>query len=134
MFNTYNDHIHKHYNSKTEYITNIKQAPSEDSLKLINEYQQLAISSILDSVVVNNNVISGAIAVMSDFRTTGVDSTVVLIKFIINGKQYKFETSFSGVVFSVNAKDKLIKLFAEQLSKYITEQLIKSTILNDNDT
>jgi hypothetical protein len=92
--------LDKHYhNSTTKRVTervtenvvvNEHRAPTDESLRLLNEMQEKAMKNIVDRVILQDNVVNG-ISVLFE----GTFDRVQYVKFNLNGRTITTEFRFS---------------------------------------
>jgi hypothetical protein len=133
MFNT--THIHQSHDrlvpyEKTVTITE-KRAPTDHSIELLNEFQEKAKQNIIDTIVIDNNVMK-AVAL---FFTTDIlmDGRRYFLKFILNGKEYKASGEFNIIDHPyIGTNDPKTKFFVMRdflmplFSRTISDELMKS--------
>lgn len=142
MFNT--QHFHRGGEDrlvpyeKTVTITE-KRAPTDDSIKLLNEMQEKAKQNILTQITVDNNILKAhgiifaggyhsSSAVSASFKTKWI------LKFSLNGKEYRcegeldeheFQSKYAGN--NPEARWWFIHdLLMPQFSKVIADEIMKS--------
>lgn len=132
MFNT--THIHQSHDrlvpyEKTVTITE-KKAPTDQSIELLNEFQEKAKQNIIDTIIIDNNVMK-AVAV---FLTGDIisDKYRYFLKYVLNGKEYKTSGEFSRIDFPyIGTSDPKTRFFVMRdflmpmFSKSISDELMK---------
>lgn len=127
MFNTY--HSHQHH---TDYVTkevtknvNVteKRAPTDESVKLLNEFKLKAETEIIKSIVINDNLVNGCVVAINN--SPSLFNIRIHYKFNLNGKDilgfFDLERNITDDMLS----DKMIRVLYESLSKEITLSLLK---------
>lgn len=99
------------------------RAPTDESVKLLNEMQEKAKRNLIDSIVIDNNVVNGVIYVMEDLRYS--KQFEVVFKFNINGRDFVIEEIFK--INPLDRKHDLINRFYKEFSKKITQKLIQDS-------
>lgn len=86
------NHYHRHEVNITE-----KKAPTDESIRILNEFQEKALDNLIAKVEVKNNLIDGAVMAFDMARTsTAIQSEVTIIcKFKINGQEFVVEKGIS---------------------------------------
>lgn len=82
MFDNY---VHKHYSSPREVHVQEHRAPTDDSIRLAQEYMDKARAEVLDAIVVEGNTVHGVITRWDDPATR---SHAIKIAFSLNGQDY----------------------------------------------
>lgn len=98
MFNT--TVIHKHdtvvQSGPKQIDVHEHRAPTDQSVKLLNEMEEKARKNIICKVQLDDNILNGVAIVYVDERWTAAKlSIVVHLRFSINGKEYFFEERYS---------------------------------------
>ena len=117
--------FNKTYVNNVESPSNITahhhRAPTDESIRLANEYQEKALNNIIDRIKVDTNLVKGEIILYNDRFSFNQQA---ILKFNINGKDFilkeEFDTSYALRNGKILAVRKLIKAFSET----IVEQLI----------
>jgi hypothetical protein len=117
-------------NNPTSYCTksvkvNEHRAPTDESIRLLNEMQEKAQENIVDKFIVANNELNGNVLIFEDPITAGYK---IFVRFRINGELYKFEehvSQYDRVLFNVEEK------LAECMTNAIYVNLVKG--LNKNE-
>jgi len=109
----------------------VKKAPTDDSLRLLDEFKKTAFDSILDNVVIKNNILSGTAIVYSVPEQFG--AKCIAYKFLLNEKEFKgvFETDLRD--FRADNKrgvretlQKMVKQIASEMVMLMMPDIIKS--------
>jgi hypothetical protein len=101
------------------YNLNEHRAPTDDSIRILNEMQDKAVKNIVDNILIDDNDLKGSVIIYRDPLMMGFK---IFVRFRLNGKPYKFEeriNTYDSNLF--NAKEKL----AECMTKAIYKNLIK---------
>jgi hypothetical protein len=61
-----------------------KKAPTDESIRLLNEMQEKAIDNIVSKIEVKDNLVEGQIYVIDMLRTTARNQFRIICKFKIN--------------------------------------------------
>lgn len=83
MFDT---HVYRH---TTEYVdrnitVNEHRAPTDESVKILNEMTEKALKNIVSNFSTTNNTLQATVAVYEDYRNS---ERQFLCKFVLNGKE-----------------------------------------------
>ena len=65
-----------------------ERAPTDDSIRLLQEMEAKAAKSIIDKIIVEDNIVNGAIYIMEDHLA---NAKVIYIKFKLNGEEYSIK-------------------------------------------
>ena len=110
-----------------EKTVNINRAPTDESVKLLKEFEEKAVENIIDKIHVNDNSINGLILVkqvqLNPFNHK------FYWKFTLNGKEYRGDVELQ--LYSWEMRN-LVNLLAQEISKVITEELINSFNFSKN--
>lgn len=102
------------------------KAPTDESIRILQEMQEKAKESVLKTIRVNTNNISGVIVVnMPDYLT---QTYVYVFKFDLNGKEYSFEETVDFFDANKLSERELVVMLFEKISKAIAEKLIVDNI------
>ncbi len=113
------------FSHTTPYITNnttVKEerAPTDASIKLMMEMEEKATKNIVDRIIVDNNLLKGAIIICDDYLA---NAKKIYIKFKLNGEDYE---SIETVKLNITiTKEEAITIMLEKMSEAILEQLLK---------
>lgn len=103
---------------------NEHRAPTDESVKLLNEMQDKAKDNFIDSILVEDNFVNGVIYIANDLRYNR--QFEVIFKFNINGRDFVIKE-----IFKVNpleeGKYKLLSRFYKEFSKKIAQMLIQES-------
>lgn len=98
-----------------------KKAPTDESVRLLKEFEEVALQKLLSSFEIGNNLFSGRI-----FFLARIDrNTSYIIKCIINGNDIEFRGVISDYDKLIKRKDEIIKLFFEKISEELALILIR---------
>lgn len=127
MFNVTNN-ITK--TARTEHVPFCKEihefkAPTDDSIKILNEMQDKVIQNILARGHTIDNTLNASWFVHADDKTR---STIFVCRFVLNGQNYDFEFNIS----SLGTRQRYIPMegLADELINKITEK-VSSVLLVD---
>lgn len=114
-------HVHRHETvdsgpSKIEVTE--KKAPTDESVRLLNEMQEKAVQNIIDTVHLTNNVVDGVAIAYSNSHRSGIDQTEYQIKFKLNGRDIFIKNTIN------RAELKLSEGLADQIAKHIASAVI----------
>ncbi len=101
------------------------RAPTDESVRLLNEMQEKAMKNILSTVNLNNNILN--IAGIFIHRDCITDKIAVFGEFKLNGIEYSFHEEVHPE-FRESLVD-LLKKIVNQLSYKITELLIEELVV-----
>lgn len=96
-----------------------KRAPTDESLKLLKEFQDKALEGLLQSVLIQDNVVNG-VAVEMQFNGF-IPEHVAIARFKINGTPITIKTPTDRTKFT--DKRDLVKYFVEELAGKIAEEI-----------
>lgn len=124
---------------KREYIPYEKsvkitehKAPTDESLKLLREMKEEVKSEIIHSIVLKDNILNAVGIFFQNGFVFGGNSLSVrcMIKYVLNGKEMRFEKEFSLSNLSDNRHPKsyvFMKAFISALSEHLSVQIMKSS-------
>lgn len=93
-------HYHRHDNSThirfPDTIKDVK-APTDESIRLLNEFQEKALDNLISKVEVKNNLVEGTVFAFEMARTSASlqHEVIIICKFKINGHEYVVEKGIS---------------------------------------
>jgi len=120
LFDRNYTHSHKHYNE-----TNIteKRAPTDDSIRLLNEMQDKAESNLKSRINVKNNIFELEVFELCDM-VTECRGKMAYYKFKLNGKDFsgKLELGRSS------NKNEIFKELAKLLSEQIAADIMTESV------
>ena len=117
---------HHHYTEKTvPYVREINvtehKAPTDESIRLLNEFEEKARENIIKKIKVNDNSLN--IVSVAYYEDQITRELRVHIKFSINGKEYLIKTIIDeNKIFDVGSN--LQKIIFETIAQDIMEKLI----------
>ena len=97
------------------------KAPTDDSVKLLREMERKAEDNMLDSVIINDNILNG-VSVMSVFNVFG--GRAVHIRFKLNGKDYHVKEVIDDLNLVMLSRGELYKMLYEAAAKEISREII----------
>lgn len=113
---------------KTVNITE-KRAPTDESVRLLNEFEGKAKNNIVSKIHIDENYIK---AVMILFQEELISDSLMLYgRFILNGKEYRIEHRINKYEFSEklnrfkNQNEEIIKVLHKTLSEAIALEFMK---------
>ena len=113
---------HSHTNTIVDRNITIKNAPTDESLKLLSEMRENAISEVISVTKLENNIISAEWYCVRECMNF---STTVYIRCKINDKEHQL--SFSLDEFETrNREEHIFEIVQEKLSKLISYELLKT--------
>lgn len=122
-------HVHRH--ESTHYIDRditIKNAPTEESLKLLNEMQQKVKDNIIDSIKIEGNFINAVVVYFSnDVYRNCVDYE---IKYTLNNIEYKISGDVSDVEFQQKLRGAYFGFGLESVAKVFIKEFTDKLMLN----
>lgn len=101
------------------------RAPTDESVRLLNEMQSEAKVNIIKNIIVDDNVVNGSITIMQDYYSMG-KKYVVYFKFNLNGRDYVIDKIFEAD--SLDKNDVVLRKFYEEFSKIVTAKLFDANI------
>lgn len=113
--------ISKHEKEYIPYVKTEQRAPTDDSIRLFNEFRDKAYNSIIDTIQINNNMMSGTVLIYKDPCEM---SKRVRYKIILNGEEIKGDFAIEEGL--LDYKREVIFKMCQRLSDEITKELLKS--------
>ena len=110
-----------------EKTVNINRAPTDQSVKLLKEFEEKAVENIIDKIHVNDNNINGLVLV-KQIQLNPFNHKFYW-KFTLNGKEYRGDVELQLSSWEMR---NLVNLLAQEISKIITAELINSFNFNRN--
>lgn len=101
-----------------------ERAPTDDSIRLLQEMEDKVTKSIIDKIVIEDNVINGVVCMMDDYSA---NAKVIHIKFKLNSKDYHIKE----VVHRNELLDKskaIYKLLQKASNAILQELVLKSNL------
>jgi len=84
-----------------------KKAPTDESIKLLNEFEEKARKNIIAKVQVNDNTLNGITIAYTNHHATASTIGKIYFKFSINGQEFNLEQDFDVYKFS-GEKEKIL--------------------------
>lgn len=122
-------HYHRHDNSTNiRYADTIKEvkAPTDESIRLLNEFQEKALDNLIAKVEVKDNLVEGTVMAFDMARTTTsiMYEVVIVCKFKINGRQFVVEKGISHDELWKDNADKVINNINMMLGDYLKSVMV----------
>lgn len=87
------------------------RAPTDESVKLLNEMEEKARENIIASISVTDNTINGvALAYVDEVFTAGRPYIRIYLKFSVNGREYSFEETVNAFEHIPDQKEMVLYL------------------------
>ena len=107
-----------------------QKAPTDESIKLLNEFQEKARENIIDSIHIKNNVFEAvALFFQNEFPQRGFK---MMIKFKLNGTEYKEKFDIDDMEYYEATKQDAIKgryhLFLNKLALRVSSIMLQSVL------
>lgn len=122
------NHYHEHSTTVTE-----KRAATDESVKLLNEFEEKAQKNIVGKVVLENNLFEGVGILFEDMVS---DRYILRIRFIINGKELSFTKEIKSSTFRrhilIGGEDAQ-KFIKENLVTYFADEIVKKFWEDDKE-
>jgi hypothetical protein len=123
------NHYHRHDNSThIRYPDTIKEvkAPTDESIRLLNEFQEKALDNLISKVEVNNNLIEGTVMAFDMAHTSASiqHEVKIICKFKINGQEFVVEKGISRDELWKDNSDRSIAQINLQLNNYANSVLL----------
>lgn len=123
------NHYHKHDNSThIRYPDTIKEvkAPTDESVRLLNEFQEKALDNLISKVEVKDNLVEGTVMAFEMGCTTAAIQFEIKIicKFKINGHEYVVEKGIDRSELWKNDADKTILNINNTLRNYANSVML----------
>lgn len=104
----------------TRVETHEHRAPTDESIKLLVEFEEKARARVIDAYVTKSNDLHGAVI---RERCPERDEIVFIYRFDLNGKRYVIEEAISSTASFVwnehEARKHLVKVVAEAIAKVL---------------
>lgn len=110
-----------------EKTVNINRAPTDESVRLLKEFEEKAVENIIDKIHVNGNSINGLVLV-KQIQLNPFNHKFYW-KFTLNGKEYRGDVELQLSSWEMR---NLVNLLAQEISKIITAELINSFNFDKN--
>ena len=104
-----------------EKTVNINRAPTDESIRLLKEFEEKAVENIIDKIHVNDNNINGLVLI-KQIQLNPFNHKFYW-KFTLNGKEYRGDVELQLSSWEMR---NLVNLLAQEISKVITAELINS--------
>ncbi len=103
-------HIHNHRSSgggyaKIDATIVEKKAPTDESIRLLNEMQDKVVQNLIAKVEVRDNLLDGTVHAFNNLHTTMQYMVTLIFKFKINGKEFVIEKKIKEDELFENGKD-----------------------------
>lgn len=112
--------------TETHYVDRniiINRAPTDESVKLLKEFERAAEDKVFEKFSIRSNELD-AIAFFTMDSFSGEKHA--LIKFKLNGKEYKTELGIDHKDMFMESKEGRVKLVFKQLSEWLAAEILKS--------
>lgn len=119
MFDTY---VHRH---TTEYVdrnitVNEQRAPTDASVKLLNEMTEKALKNIVSNFSTTNNTLQTTVAVYEDYRNS---DRQFLCKFVLNGKQNILQIDIP--IYEYDTPEKMVQELYQQVYNKLAAEIMQ---------
>lgn len=109
---------------------NEHRAPTDESIKLLKEFEEKATQKIVDYCIIQDNIfnVNGCY-----FTFQCIGGYIIYFRFILNGKEYNFKETISSMDYAYDkliSLKKLYQLLSEEIAKDLMNNLLQ--ILNEN--
>ncbi len=104
-----------------------KRAATDESVKLLNEFKEKARGDIMDSLMIDDNLVKGAALCYRHEQT--MHTIEYWIEFYINGKQVRIHEQMDKRKIN-DVRGDLVRFFYEEFSKALTVELMKQSEFN----
>lgn len=106
------------------FTVNHHHAPTDESVKLLNEFQQKATENLISKFEIKGNILNAcSIFVMHEIN----GSRILRGKFKLNDKEYQFEETFDYFDFFKLTQQELGEKLVRNISEAIALELIKQS-------
>ncbi len=133
MFDSIHHHKIEHIHETKNII--IKNAPTDEHIKLYEELKEKAFKSIIHSIYVDDNFVKGSLVLFKDFYNY---KTCLSYKFSINGKEFTDIVDISDIYTKKWNFEDSVREFYNKVSNKLTlllfEESDKSNWYIINDT
>jgi len=123
------DTIHNNTTSRTEYVpyckeVNVteKRAPTDESVRLLNEFQEKAKTNIIENIIINENIMKGIVLVYCESPSS--PCIIIHGKFDLNGKTYIFKDEINMFQLSMDLNKFQIYVKSREYVQKVAEILI----------
>lgn len=105
-----------------------KKAPTDESIRLLNEFQEKARENLLQQILIDDNILRGVIvAQMLPGFSTAQNDTIYMVKFTLNGKEHNFEIRSNKYGLIKDANHEVVKELYKRFSEAIAIELLKQS-------
>lgn len=103
-----------------------KKAPTDESIRLLNEFQEKALDNLIAKVEVKDNLVTGTVMAFEMARTTAAIQYEIMIicKFKINGNEFVVEHGISRSELWKDNADRSIMHLNETLKNYVNSVML----------
>lgn len=135
IFSTTNNYHTNNVPYEKEVTINEHKAPTDESVRLLNEMQEKAKKNIIQTIKIGDNVLNAVVIYyQDDFIGHNINFT---IRFTFNGKEYFIQDSIDKYEYKFDSYMKLgseivHKMLFTKFSELITIELMKQSIDFDN--
>lgn len=123
MFDTY---VNRHTTEYVDRNITVKEyrAPTDESVKILNELTDKAIKNIINTFSTSNNTLQATAAVYEDYRN---EQREFLCKFVLNGKTHIIRVALPSYEFETpnDMIEELYKKICEKLAVEIMQPLLQ---------
>lgn len=118
------DSVHYHKTDHIHEIKNItiKKAPTDESIKMYDEFKEKAMDSIIHSIKIDNNEFNGVSVLYKDHYEYKV---YLAYKFILNGKSFQGKEDISEIYTKTWEFEESVKVFYNKVSNAISQKLLE---------
>lgn len=129
LFSDNHYHRHSHDNSThIRYPETIKEikAPTDESIRLLNEFQEKALDNIITKVEVKDNFVTGVVMAFDVARSaSSIQHEIMIIcKFKINGQEFVVEKGISREDLWKDNADRDIAMINLELENYANSVML----------
>ena len=119
MFDTYKSY--NSYGGPSKIDVTEKKAPTDDSVRLLSEFERKAEEKLLSVHKLDNNFFKSSWFVMQDYMNDGVR---VVCKYLWNGKEGEFEFMLPSIRYMNKER------FVEEINNRMKEQVSKMLLMD----
>lgn len=98
------------------------RAPTDDSVRLLREVEEVARSQVVRAFAGGNNTVNGV--VLERYADPSTNATEVAVSFVLNGKSLQFSVGMSSNDRYALEKQDAIRLLIERMSKEIATSIL----------
>jgi len=128
MFNNYTFETRGTQFTRVKSTTTEHRAPTDDSVRLLNEMQEKARDNIIKTITVSDNAVNGIIIV---FKNLMENSYEVIADFTINGKEYMVKKQTTRAQVELN--EEILRYMVEEVGHTIAMELAKDIKFSNCD-